>query len=139
MNIGGLDMEITALANLTNETIKIANKFIPNDLAERMANRMSDAERASTIGPEAAKVIGELMNVPGITPASSRDLKDSVNLFKLKDGTIVSRYVNPVGCEHVFLSNEKRECVFGGWVGWIHNKGLKSALERLRNLYAVYV
>lgn len=123
---------------IINETINMADKFIPTDLSERMAHRMSDAERAATIGPEAAKVIRELMRVPGITPASSRDLKDSVNVFKLKDGTIVSRYKNPVGCEHVFLSNEKKECVFGGWVGWIHNKGLVNAINRLADLYGTY-
>jgi hypothetical protein len=103
------------------ESINEMGKFIPNDLSERMAKRMEDGERALMFGSEAAKVMRELRKVPGITPASSRDLKDSVNLFKLKDGTIVSRYVNPVGCEHIFLSNGNGECIFGG-MGWLDSQ-----------------
>ncbi|MDR0623123.1 MAG: hypothetical protein LBG10_01680 [Treponema sp.] len=103
-----------------------------------MAKRMEDGIRASTFGPEAAKVMRKLGKVPGITPASSRDLKDSVNLFKLKDGTVVSRYVNPVDCEHIFLSNENGKCIFAGWVGWIHNKGLREMTDVIGEKYGVY-
>ena len=99
---------------------------------------MNDAERASTIGTDAAKVIRELMKVRGITPASSRDLKDYVNLFKLKDGTVVSKYINFFRAEHIFLSNEKGEFIFGGYVGPLHNAGLINAVERIGNQYGVY-
>lgn len=102
-------MVINEITKLVNETIGIAGKFIPKDLSERMANRMEDAERASSITPEAAKVIRYLMEVPDITPASSRDLKDS-----------------------------RKECIFGGWVGWIHNKGLREATKKIGDLFATY-
>jgi hypothetical protein len=130
-------MEIAELGNFSNEIIKLAGKFIPDDIGKRMADRMSATERATVIGPDAAKVIWELMKVPGIKPASSRDLKDSVNLLNLNDGTVISWYVNPVGCEHIFLSNVKKECIFGGWVGWIHKKELKDTVEKLGKIYAV--
>ena len=123
---------------MVDKAFDLVDKFIPQDLNDRMAKRMSDAERARTFGPEAAKVMLKLRKVPGMTPASSRDLKDSTNLFKLKDGTIVSRYVNPVGCEHVFLSNGNGECIFGGWVGWIHNAGLRQAVDEIGNEFAAY-
>ncbi|MDR3343746.1 MAG: hypothetical protein LBT14_13405 [Treponema sp.] len=106
-------------------------KFIPLDLKERMATKTG----ALPFGPEAVKVMHELREVIGITPANSRDFKDAAKLFKLKDGTVVSRYVNPVGCEHVFLSNENDECIFGGWVGWIHNKGLRKIIENISEKY----
>jgi hypothetical protein len=117
------------------EILEMASEFIPKDIDEKISRRMDDAERAKVIGPEAAKVMAILRKVPGITPASSRDLKDSTNLYKLKDGTIVSRYVNPVGCEHVFLSNNNGECVFGGWVGWVHNEGLKKTVDEIGDKY----
>ncbi|MDR2494874.1 MAG: hypothetical protein LBD24_06605 [Spirochaetaceae bacterium] len=100
-----------------------------------MVNRMADAPRSNTVGNEASEAIRELERVPGITPASSRDLKASNNLFSLRDGTVVSRYKNPIGFEHIFLSNERGECIYGGYVGWIHNDGLLDAVDRIRQKY----
>lgn len=120
------------------DLLSIANKFIPDNIAETISNEISEDVRAANIPSDALEVISELISVPGITPASSRDLKRSQNIFKLADGTIVSIFVNPVGCHHIFLSNEKRECIFGGFTGWIHNKGLKSKIEELKEKYADY-
>jgi hypothetical protein len=106
-------------------------------IIDQMIERMADTKRATTIGEEATKVIEELSQVPGITQASSRDLKDSLNLFKLRDGTIVSRYTNPAKFEHVFLSNAQGEFIYGGYVGWIHNAGLLQKIEEIRQTYAM--
>jgi hypothetical protein len=110
--------------------------FIPPDINNKIDIRMSDGERATFFGEYALEAMKELNNVPGITPASSRDLKDSSNIGKLKDGTIVSRYVNPAGCEHIFLSNEHGQCIFGGWVGWIHNEGLRNKAFEICEKYS---
>lgn len=117
------------------DILSTASKFIPSDIAEIISDAMCEEERASVIPPVAAEVIRDLLNVPGITPASSRDLKRSQNIFQLSDGTVVSVFVNPVGCQHVFLSNEKRECIFGGFTGWVHNNGLKSKIQELKEKY----
>lgn len=117
------------------DILSTANKFIPSDIAEIIADAICEEERASIIPPVAAEVIRDLLNVPGITPASSRDLKRSQNIFQLSDGTVVSVFVNPVGCQHIFLSNNKRECIFGGFTGWVHNNGLKIKIQELKDKY----
>ena len=104
-------------------------------ITDQMINRMADAPRANNVGNEATEAIRALDQVPGITQASSRDLKASNILFKLRDGTVVSRYKNPIGFEHIFLSNEQGECVYGGYVGWIHNDGLLRTVEEIRQKY----
>ncbi|MDR2519030.1 MAG: hypothetical protein LBD13_06415 [Spirochaetaceae bacterium] len=104
-------------------------------MTDQMMQRMADAPRANNVGNEAAEAISELEQVPGITIASSRDLKASNILFKLRDGTVVSRYKNPFGFEHVFLSNKRGECIYGGYVGWIHNDGLLQTVEEIRQKY----
>jgi hypothetical protein len=129
------------LSSLTKDFVMIpdilstASKFIPSNIAEIIADAMCEEERASIIPPVAAEVIRELLNVPGITPASSRDLKRSQNIFQLSDGTVTSVFINPVGCQHVFLSNKKRECIFGGFTGWVHNNGLKNKIQELKEKY----
>jgi hypothetical protein len=103
--------------------------FVPRDILQQ-------APRSRDISNEAAKVINELCQVPGITPASPMDLKNSVNLFKLADGTIVSQFKSFGRFEHVFLSNTEGECIFGGYVGWVHNQGLLNKIRELQQRYA---
>ena len=107
-----------------------------NNVGGKVISRLEDAVRSESVGNEAAKVIAELEQVPGITPASSRDLKASTNLFTLRDGTVVSRFVNPVGVHHVFLSSTTGKFIYGGFVGWIHTKGLKQKLDDIREKYS---
>ena len=96
---------------------ELAQKFIPSDISEKIGNRMADGEKTYVFSSDAAKIINELSRVKGMTPASSRDLKDSVPIFKLKDGTVVSRYQNPARFEHVFISDKDGKFIFGGYVG----------------------
>ncbi len=115
-----------------------AKKFIPDNIGVMIGNRMSDAEKSYFFSSDTAKIINELSLVKGITPASSRDLKDSVPVFKLKDGTVISRYQNPARFEHVFISDKDGKFIFGGYVGWIHNKGLLEKLKELSEKYGYF-
>ena len=117
---------------------ELAQKFIPSDLSDKIGERMSDANKQYEFSSEVQKIITELSLVKGMTPASSRDLKDSQPIFKLKDGSVISRYVNPARFEHIFISDKKGNCIFGGYVGWIHNKGLLEKEKELSEKYAYY-
>jgi hypothetical protein len=117
---------------------ELAQKFIPSDISEKIGNRMEDGEKTYVFSSDAAKIINELSRVKGMTPASSRDLKDSVPIFKLKDGTVVSRYQNPARFEHVFISDKDGKFIFGGYVGWVHNAGLLNKLQELSEKYGYY-
>jgi len=130
---------MSEIINKTFNTVSdIAKKFIPDDIADRIANRMSDAEKSYNFSADTTKIINELSLVKGITPASSRDLKDSVPVFKLKDGTVISRYQNPARFEHVFISDKDGRFIYGGYVGWIHNKGLLEKLKELSEKYGYF-
>ncbi len=91
----------------------------------------SEAEIASSISPLAAQVVKTLLNVPGMTIAHSRDFKKARPLFKLKDETTVRLFINPVGVKHIFLADSENKMIFGGYVGWIHNKGFDETLEEI--------
>lgn len=117
---------------------EFAMKFIPSDISEKIGKRMSDEDRYYVFSAETAKIINELSLVKGMTPASSRDLKASVPVFKLKDGTVISRYQNPARFEHVFISDKDGNFIYGGYVGWIHNRGLLDKLEELSEKYGYF-
>jgi hypothetical protein len=81
-------------------------------------------------------VIGMLEKVKGMTKASFRDAPAAGVQFILKDKTKVKTWKNPVGFMHVFLERNN-EVIYGGYVGWVHNKGLCNTLDRIRELYAI--
>lgn len=70
--------------------------------------------------------------VTGMTAASKRDFSKSLPIMTLQDGTVVRTYKNPVGVDHVFLSDAEGSMTYAGFVGWIHCKGLQSAIAQIR-------
>jgi hypothetical protein len=83
---------------------------------------LSAAQKAMTI----------LDVVPGMTAASKRDFSKSLSIMTLQDGTIVKTYKNPVGVDHIFLADSEENMIYAGFVGWIHYKGLQSAIAQIR-------
>ena len=123
------------MSDFIDKVINVAKIFIPNDISEKIGERMADEKRKYDFSDEVAAVIKEISTVPGITPASSRDMKDATPIFKLKDGSVVSRYVNPARFEHIFISDRNGNFIYGGYVGWIHNDGLLQKEKELAEKY----
>lgn len=78
------------------------------------------------------EAIAILEAVPGITPAHHRDFKSSSPIMRLRDGTAVRTWKNPLGVDHVFLADRNDRMVYGGYVGWLHSAGLSEALDRIK-------
>ena len=75
--------------------------------------------------------IAQLRSVPGMTDAHPKDFDRSQPIATLKDGTILRTWSNPLGVKHIFLENDRGECEFGGYVGWVHNDGLDQMIESM--------
>lgn len=78
------------------------------------------------------RAIAMLQAVPGMTTAHARDFKRSEPFARLQDGTIVKRWKNPVGVEHVFLADDEDQMLYGGFVGWVHTPGLQQAVTQIK-------
>lgn len=78
------------------------------------------------------EVMAILENVPGMTSAHHRDFKSSDPIMRLRDGTVVRTWKNPIGVDHVFLGDRNDKMIYGGFVGWIHSESLQKALIRIR-------
>ncbi len=74
--------------------------------------------------------------VPGMTPANRADFQHSEPYLKFQNGVQVHTWKNAMGVDHVFICNEDRLCVYGGYVGWIHSSGLEVTLQVLHRDYA---
>lgn len=81
-------------------------------------------------------VIERLRAVIGMTDAHRRDFERSRVYITFKDGSTIRIWKNPVGVDHVFVANRAGECLYGGFVGWIHAEGLRLALEEIKREYA---
>lgn len=111
------------------------------DMRDRLRSTIADGCGCTTVveantTEETKQVIAILEKVPGITPAHHRDFKHSNPIMRLRDGTAVRTWKNPVGVDHVFLGDRDDKMVYGGYVGWIHSEGLMSTLERIRREFS---
>ncbi|WP_292745935.1 hypothetical protein [Nostoc sp. NMS4] len=93
----------------------------------------TEAEIATSISQIAQKVVEILVNVPGMTQAHSRDFRRATPIFTLKDGTVIKIFINPAHVKHIFLADSNNKMLFGGYVGWIHTKGLNQAIEKIKH------
>ncbi|MCL1472425.1 hypothetical protein [Argonema antarcticum] len=107
------------------------------DIKDRLKSTIADGCGCGTVvnsntTDDTREVIAILEKVPGMTRAHHRDFKHSNPTLRLRDGTSVRTWKNPVGVDHVFLGDRNDRIVYGGFVGWIHSDGLKSAIDRIR-------
>jgi hypothetical protein len=90
---------------------------------------VASGEGISDITREALAI---LEAVPGITPAHHRDFNSSNPMMRLRDGTAIRAWKNPLGVDHIFLAAPDGRMIYGGYVGWIHSEGLNQALSQMR-------
>lgn len=107
------------------------------DIRERLKATVTDGCGCSTvvnsqITDVTKEAIAILESVPGMTKAHHRDFKSSNPIIRLRDGTAVRTWKNPLGVDHVFLADSNDRMVYGGYVGWVDSEGLNSAIARIR-------
>lgn len=110
------------------------------DLKIRLQATVTDGCGCSTVvnqntTDETKEVIAILDRVPGITRAHHRDFKSSNPIIRLRDGSTVRTWKNPLGVDHVFIADRNENMIYGGFVGWIHSEGLNQAINRIRRDY----
>lgn len=74
-------------------------------------------------------LIEHFNNVPGITPADEGDYSSSTIIYQFSDGMTLRTWKNLVGVDHVFIGDKNAQCVYSGFVGWIHSAALERAIE----------
>jgi hypothetical protein len=108
------------------------------DIKERLKQTVTDgcgcsAASAANISDVTREARAILEAVPGMTPAHHRDFNSSNPIMRLRDGTAVRAWKNPLGVDHIFLAAPDGKMIYGGFVGWIHSEGLNQAMKQMRS------
>jgi hypothetical protein len=70
-----------------------------------------------------------------MTDAHLRDFYRAKVLMAFKDGISILNWKHPLQIEHVFVANSQSECLYSGFVGLIHARGLRQSLEEIKREY----
>ena len=76
-----------------------------------------------------------LRSVPGMTDAHRRDFYRSKVYLRLDDGIEIRTWKNPLQVEHVFVADSDGQCLYAGFVGWIHAPNLQQTLVKIKQQF----
>ncbi len=96
------------------------------------------ANPVKTVCPEpdfSTTLIEHLRSVPGMTDAHRRDFYRAKPSVTFKDGITILTWKNPLQVDHVFVANSEGQCLYSGFVGWIHAEALCTALKDIKTQY----
>jgi pimeloyl-ACP methyl ester carboxylesterase len=82
------------------------------------------------------EVIDQLQKVPGITDSDRRYFPRAQVRIQLQDGGTLRVYKNRVGVDYVFVADAAGDCLYAGFVGWLHAPELQQALNEIDAAYA---
>jgi pimeloyl-ACP methyl ester carboxylesterase len=77
-------------------------------------------------------LVDQLRQIPGMTDAHRRDFSRATPWHTFADGTRISLWRSPFGIHHVFLSSPEGDCLYSGYVGWLHTEEMWQGLKAMR-------
>lgn len=81
---------------------------------------------------DAVPVVQRLRLVPGMTDGHWRDFPKAKPHLHLEEGGAVKLWISPFAIHHVFVADPDDQCLYAGFVGWLHIYDLKQALEEIQ-------
>ena len=81
-------------------------------------------------------IVQRLQAIPGITDGHRRDFKSAAVFLTLPDGSSIRTWKNLLGIDHVFVASPTGDCLYAGFVGWVHSPNLQQALAAIQQDYA---
>lgn len=78
-------------------------------------------------------LVDQLRQIPGMTDAHRRDFARAALWYTFADGASIRLWRSPLGIYHVFLASAQGDCLYSGYVGWLHTGDLQHGLEVLRS------
>jgi Serine aminopeptidase, S33 len=77
-------------------------------------------------------LVARLRQIPGMTDAHRRNFARAAPWHTFADGTSIRLWLSPFGIHHVFLASAEDDCLYSGYVGWLHSGELWHSLGALR-------
>jgi pimeloyl-ACP methyl ester carboxylesterase len=80
----------------------------------------------------ATRLIERLRSLPGMTDAHRRGFDSAQTYLTFKDGITLRTWKNALQIQHVFVSGCQEDCLWSGFVGWLHDRALQEFLVTLQ-------
>jgi pimeloyl-ACP methyl ester carboxylesterase len=77
-------------------------------------------------------LVAKLRQIPGMTDAHQRDFARAAPWHTFADGVSLRLWLSPFGIHHVFLASPEGDCLYSGYVGWLHTGEMWHDLGALR-------
>lgn len=94
-------------------------------------------EKHVSTEPEILTMLIQLFrSVPGMTDAHPRDCDRAKPFMTFEEGITILTWKSPLQVDHVFITNSEGQCLYGGFVGWLHAEDLRKTLEDVKKQYS---
>ncbi len=77
------------------------------------------------------ELIQRLRLVVGMTDGHPRDFRRSKIHLTFKNRITLRTWKNPTQVDHVFVGDPAGQCLYSGFVGWLHAEGLRKVLQEI--------
>jgi len=78
-------------------------------------------------------IINRLQKIQGMTPTHFQNVGYSTPYIILENNIKINVWKNLAEVDHVFLIDPAGNCVFAGYVGWVHAQKFYQTLQQIRN------
>jgi pimeloyl-ACP methyl ester carboxylesterase len=82
------------------------------------------------------EIIQRIQSIPGITDGHWRGFQQAQPIITLPDGSTLRIWKNWAGIDHIFVADAAGQCLYAGFVGWLHSADLRDALREIQKEYA---
>ena len=119
--------QFVCLSGIPHATLKRHPRLIPI-IQEFWANPQINPPQGENL---LTKVIQRLQSVPGMTDGNIKDFPKAQAKIKFPNGIALHTWQNSLRVDHIFVTNEQGNCVYGGYVGWLDAPELKKVLAEI--------
>lgn len=96
----------------------------------------ANPERDVSTEPDLLSMLIQVFRaVPGMTDAHRRDCYRAKPYITFKNGITILTWKNSLQVEHIFISNREGQCLYAGFVGWLHAEDLSKTLEDIKKQF----
>jgi pimeloyl-ACP methyl ester carboxylesterase len=103
-----------------------AIEIIQDFWANRAISTMTEPDFASML-------IERLRSIPGMTDGHRRGFHRAQTYLTFKGGITLRTWKNSLQIQHVFVGAGKEDYLWGGFVGWLHDRALQEVLTTLQH------
>jgi pimeloyl-ACP methyl ester carboxylesterase len=124
--------QFVCLPNLRHAALKVHPKL--DSIIENFWHNPVLTEVSNTNFSD--RLIIHLRSIPGMTDTHWRNFDRAQVYLTFKNALTIRTWKNTLQVEHIFLANEQEQCLYAGFVGWLHNQELLSSLEKIQQQYS---